>query len=163
MMEKFSCDLCDYKSSRQNHLNFHLRVTHQKSEKQYKYKCDHCVYSTKRSMHLSLHVENVHQNTKKFKCKEEGCPFTANQNHNLKQHVRTVHLQIKNFECELCGYRAARKRQVLNHKEKTHPNFANDKEKETNAYELGDDDIQVEETVNNDWLNFLTGMETSKN
>lgn len=160
MVKQFSCDICDYKSNRQNHLNFHLKITHKEKEK--KYKCDHCVYSTKRQEHLSLHVENVHQNAKKFKCKEEGCPFTANQNHNLRQHIRTVHLQIKKFECEMCGYRAARSRQVLNHKEKTHPNFASNSKTQANAFEANDEIVQVEEKVNNDWLNFLTGMETSK-
>ena len=53
---QFSCDHCEYESTRKDNLKQHIQAVH----KGVRFSCDHCEYASTRKDNLKQHIKSVH-------------------------------------------------------------------------------------------------------
>ena len=137
--KNFKCDRCDYASTRQIHLNLHIKGVHDKIKDQ---KCDKCQYATAVKSRLRRHIREVHDKVlgdivqcdqcdyksiksnlsfhkksahgaKDYKCK--SCSYATRTANYLRSHVKQVHEKVRNHKCVQCGYAAFLKTTLQEH------------------------------------------------
>ena len=95
-----NCPHCEYKSSRNEHMQMHIDAVHLGLRP---FKCDVCDKDFTQKTHLRTHQKNVHENVQdtRFKCDE--CSKFYQSNQQLREHTERVHLKMKLLHCEVCG------------------------------------------------------------
>ena len=87
-----NCPHCEYKSSRNEHMQMHIDAVHLGLRP---FKCDVCDKDFTQKTHLRTHQKNVHENVQdtRFKCDE--CSKFYQSNQQLREHTERVHLKMK--------------------------------------------------------------------
>merc|ERR1712059_83288 len=83
----FFCQSCNFKSSKKQILNKHIRNTHAAGKTMLQ--CTDCLYKTWNNGHLDQHIKAVHLSIKDFACLQ--CDNKFSQKVHLKNHIRTRH------------------------------------------------------------------------
>jgi uncharacterized Zn-finger protein len=112
----YECNYCDYKTSRNERLIYHLDNCHSnehKLEKRFKCDFDECGKS-----YISLSSLRQHRLSHSMLCKV--CKKGFKSNFHLTQHILT-HSNVKNIECNHCSYRARFKKDLMDHMKAIHP------------------------------------------
>ena len=115
----FSCEQCDFKTSRKVALKRHVQSIH---ERKGNVQCEQCGYKPAQKVNLRRHVEAVHGKIKRFSCKYCRRKAFSRKEH-LKQHVKVVHRGVKNFKCDKCDYKTGWKKELVNHVNGVHNNL----------------------------------------
>ena len=110
--KRYSCDQCDYKSSRNDHLNEHIKTKHEGK----RYPCSQCDYQATQTTRLKQHVQSVHEG-KRYLCSQ--CDYQATQTTHLKQHVQSVHEGMK-YPCNECCNEYSYKGELAKHISRKH-------------------------------------------
>ena len=97
--EKFKCthEGCEFKCSRNGHLQRHIKAVHEKLKP---YNCDQCKTSFSQNGHLQTHIRDVHEKLKPYNC--EKCEYKCSQNRDLQKHIQAVHEKLKPYKCDQC-------------------------------------------------------------
>ena len=82
---KFTCDKCDYKAAKINHLTQHKQSRHMNTE----YSCDKCDYKSSMKGNLSQHKQAEHEGIR-YSCKL--CSYQAKKMGHLIQHKKVKHM-----------------------------------------------------------------------
>jgi len=136
----YSCDKCEYVTTRLHNLNHHKRARHRgiyypcdeceyvatlkadlKKHKEAKhegvrYPCDQCSYASTRKAYLKKHKEFKHEGSK-FLC--DQCSYYAKTAILLDRHKKSRH----DIKCDICLKRFSNRR-CLNYHDRTHHNVA---------------------------------------
>jgi KRAB domain-containing zinc finger protein len=125
----FSCDQCDYKGRRLDHLSIHKKHNHGPGELK-PFKCDKCAYSGAISLLVKQHMI-IHSGEKPYAC--DQCDYKSSRRQDLVSHEaykhgqknenpRTSSLYIKNsnsdlksYQCQVCEYLADNKKAMVLH------------------------------------------------
>ena len=113
--KNFKCDRCDYVTSRQIHLDHHVKGVHDKIKD---HKCDACDFATAVGPRLRRHVLEVHEKVRGDIIKCDQCDYKSVKR-NLWQHRRTCH-GSKNHRCRLCSYAARTSTYLAGHVRRVH-------------------------------------------
>ena len=97
--KNFKCDRCDYATSRQIHLDHHIKGVHDKIKD---LKCDQCEFATAVEPRLRRHIMEVHDKQLGDIIQCDQCDYRSIKR-NLFQHKRSSHGE-KNHKCKLCNY-----------------------------------------------------------
>ncbi|XP_045119882.1 zinc finger protein 652-A-like isoform X2 [Portunus trituberculatus] len=104
---KFSCKICSYKSTRENHFIKHMQL-HEKGLALYR--CSECNFVSIRASHLRRH--KMSHALQVLHC--HLCAYTCDDQKLLTKHVRVKHHTPKQpspsdnmFECEECEYKTS--------------------------------------------------------
>ncbi|XP_076069596.1 uncharacterized protein LOC143041515 isoform X2 [Oratosquilla oratoria] len=109
---KFSCNICSYKSMRENHYIKHMRL-HDKV--QTLFHCDDCNFVSIRLSHLRRHKMSHAQET--LHCSH--CTYTCDDHKLLAKHMRVKHFPavkqneeesgaaLEEYKCEECAYKTS--------------------------------------------------------
>ncbi len=106
------CKECSRVFKSSSHLTYHLRTVHG-AEKPYK--CSFCEKAFAQSVKLKRH-ERTHTGEKPFKC--DVCQNNFTTKYNLKEHMN-IHKALKPYSCATCGAGFADKNNLRRH-EATH-------------------------------------------
>ena len=109
-LNRFKCDLCEYKTSRNNNLKKHIKQVHDKIKDVL---CNLCDFKCSTNGHLQRHIKQVHNKIKDVQC--DKCDFKCSTNSDLTRHIKQVHDKIKDFECEICDYKCSRNSDLKQH------------------------------------------------
>ncbi|XP_023332288.1 zinc finger protein 665 isoform X2 [Eurytemora carolleeae] len=107
-IRNFSCDLCDYVTSKKIRLADHKLVKHQG----HRYFCDQCESSFTDNRNLRRHLKDLHEG-QKYHCTE--CDYFATSQTQLKHHKDSVHLGLQ-YPCDSCEYVSNSKYNLRKHK-----------------------------------------------
>ena len=91
---EYLCDKCDYKSSKLDNLQYHIKTQHGGESHQ----CDHCEYKTVHKSNLNIHVASIHHGVR-HSCNQ--CDYKAVTQASLKIHIQKIHEQLK-YYCDQC-------------------------------------------------------------
>ena len=69
---KYSCKLCEYKSTAQSSLAKHIQYKHDRV----RYSCDQCNYTSTQNVNLTTHIQSKHEGVT-YSCNLCGYKFTA--------------------------------------------------------------------------------------
>jgi hypothetical protein len=101
-LDRFKCTLCDYKCSRNSHLQIHIKRVHTRIRD---FECNQCPFKCSTNSDLQRHIKQVHDKIRDFECNQ--CPFKCSTNTHLQMHIKRIHLKIKDFECNQCPYKSS--------------------------------------------------------
>lgn len=101
---RFTCEICDFKSSFRYAIISHFEVRHGAKRI---YSCDSCEYLTHSEYFLKRHSNSKHSEKKVYKCK--SCEYSSARRYTMRSHIDSVHKKIKPFPCSQCNYSAARR------------------------------------------------------
>lgn len=99
--KRFSCPLCDFKTTRSSMLYRHQRVVHNDHRP---FACNLCPYRSKQRDSLKKHMM-AHTDERPFEC--EVCHHRCRQKGDLKRH-KLLHSGERPFACPHCPYRSNR-------------------------------------------------------
>ena len=85
--DRFVCDICEYKATRQTQLTLHIESKHEGI----RYGCNICPFKTITNNFLNVHKQFVHEG-KRFEC--NYCDFKNKLNLNLKLHIQRKHNEL---------------------------------------------------------------------
>ena len=108
----FSCELCEFKSAKQQYLKLHIRSVHEK-----KFKCVECDYMVTNKEDLKEHQKKNHKE-KLRNC--SLCAFSSTRFAQVTRHFRHVHKKFKKFECLKCDYRTRDRHTLTRHTNAIH-------------------------------------------
>jgi len=139
-MKSHACSLCDYTTTRSDHLRMHQEYKH----KGVKYSCDQCEFQGTRPSTVKRHKESIHEGLRyscvdceyqgttpsNLKChresRHEGVRYSCNQcDHlyktlpHLRAHKRSKHEGIS-YSCDKCEYQTTRQSTLKIHHESKH-------------------------------------------
>ena len=118
----FSCEECDYETSRKAHLRGHTEYAHKGNVNMLT--CDHCYYMTEKSYNLRTHLAKRHgeeniKEVRKFSCNQ--CDYMTPRKANLRGHIKNKHKGNTNMiACGHCDFMTERKYHLKNHVTKVH-------------------------------------------
>ena len=112
--ESFKCGSCNRCFSKEDKLNSHMKVAHNKKTN---FKCKKCNFNFSSKHCLKDHIKHVHNKIKEHAC--AVCDRAFGNRFDLKIHAN-VHLKLKDFECHLCHQRFGYKRSLDRHMENKH-------------------------------------------
>ena len=112
---KYICHLCEYKSTKQSKLTFHIKSIHE----EVKYFCPECQFKAINQIGLNFHINtNQHRlNRLKYSC--DKCEYTATWVNNLTMHIKSIYEGMK-YSCDQCNFEAIRKNNLTLHIESIH-------------------------------------------
>ena len=113
---RYTCDDCDFESSRKENLKFHIDYRHNLIEK---YLCDQCEFSAIAKKYVKTHKMNMHE-TKIISCKD--CTFETNKYTQYKKHRIESHSGPK-LMCEECDFVTFKKYKLEDHRNAIHMQF----------------------------------------
>ena len=88
MTSKFSCEQCDFMSTRKGNLLPHINSIH----KGVKFPCDQCDHKASQKRSLMRHIKSIHEGVK-FPCYQ--CDYKATWKDNLLRHIKSIHEGVK--------------------------------------------------------------------
>jgi uncharacterized Zn-finger protein len=97
-VKSFFCELCEYSTYSQCHLNNHLNSIHLGIKD---VKCDYCDKLFIHKSSLNDHINSVHKQMTRHTC--DLCDFASYKKSYLERHLNTVHLG-KKVGCPLFEY-----------------------------------------------------------
>ena len=124
--DRFVCDICEYKATRQTLLTLHIESKHEGI----RYGCNICPFRTITNNFLKglkFHIKRKHNELVSvgkvvvFSC--DLCSYKAFFEQSLKEHVQTQHEKLSLFSCTECEYKGSRKQSLKIHKEVRHANI----------------------------------------
>ena len=89
-IERYGCEVCDYKCGLKSDLLRHVKDKHTPKEDMV-YKCDQCTFKSEYKTSLINHINTKHLNIKQFKC--DACKYESGLRGNLKRHVKAKHMK----------------------------------------------------------------------
>ena len=110
---KYDCNRCDYKATRKENINRHIRYFH---EGIVDHHCPICNKGFMMGIEVKYHIKRHHEGIKE-KCDFCEKEFLSKQV--LKNHIQVVH-EGKTFDCDLCSYKANSKQVLDNHIKSKH-------------------------------------------
>ncbi|XP_073979414.1 uncharacterized protein isoform X2 [Rhodnius prolixus] len=111
--KRFSCPLCDFKTTRSSMLYRHQRVVHNDHRP---FACNLCPYRSKQRDSLKKHMM-AHTDERPFEC--EVCHHRCRQKGDLKRH-KLLHSGERPFACPHCPYRSNRTQLLKKHISRRH-------------------------------------------
>ena len=85
--DTFPCLHCNYKATRKDKLNFHIKSVHEGQ----KFSCPHCEYKATTKGSLKVHIKSVHESIT-HQCPH--CKFNTAWKGNIQKHIKSVHKGI---------------------------------------------------------------------
>jgi len=128
---KFSCDKCEFKTARQDHLKKHVLVAH--TEKEIKFSCNECEFKSETESTLKSHIQAEHEDSKPKPTENNEdsdlptsneCPICDKVFSSLsstKLHFKSRHMGIR-FPCDYCDYQATQQGHLRFHIRTKHDN-----------------------------------------
>ena len=87
---KYACDECDYKATKQNHLNVHIQAKHKHEGT--KFACNQCDYRTAHKPTLRNHILKIHEGIR-YACNQ--CDHLATEKVLLSYHIKSKHQGVE--------------------------------------------------------------------
>ena len=124
----FTCDRCDYKSTRSSNLTRHIFSIHENSPRNARiYTCSEgggCKYQTSRKDRLIRHISARHRQKKLRNCK--FCEFsTTSLSYFIKHEKSHASDAIKNHSCSVCKISFDSETDFEKHLDESHPKDEN--------------------------------------
>jgi len=128
---KFSCDKCEFKTARQDHLKRHALSAH--TEKEIQFSCNHCDFQSETESALKSHIQTEHEETKPKTTENNEDPDLPTSNEcpicdkvfsslsSTKLHFKSRHMGIR-FPCDFCDYQATQQGHLRFHIRTKHDN-----------------------------------------
>ena len=106
---KYSCDQCEYQSTKQGNVKAHILALHEGV----KYSCDQCEYQGTHQSDVKRHKLSVHEGVK-YNC--DQCDY---QGSHVYRHKRVVHEGVK-YYCDQCEFQGTQQSHVKRHELAVH-------------------------------------------
>lgn len=111
--DRFVCDICEYKATRQTHLTLHIESKHEGI----RYGCNICPFKTITNNFLKVHKQFAHEG-KRFEC--NSCDFKTKLQIQRKHNELVSAGKVVVFSCDLCSYKAFFERSLKEHVQTQH-------------------------------------------
>lgn len=95
---RFGCDICGLKYSRNFNLRRHKEIAHGGNVIQIS--CPFCASTFTRHDNLTQHIKFIHNNLGCHQCQFCGKQFA--RKHTMEEHVNVQHLKVKKYQCVKC-------------------------------------------------------------
>ena len=146
MHSKYSCDLCDFRTTDHTALLYHTKYKHElcclmcrksyrKGEDPQQHKCDEvslniifidshrakcrlCDFETLKLTGIRRHIRTTHMKSTYVTC--NICQKTFQYNHNLQLHMRRQHKLEDTYSCKRCKFRCCTEEDFEAHIKKQH-------------------------------------------
>ena len=106
--DRFICDQCGLKTSRNSSLKRHITRAHSKVKRSL-FTCDRCSYKTSRKPNLTRHITRIHEGVKNpnqiHECTYDSCQYQTSEILSLRKHIKQKHKSPKKrFKCQHCVF-----------------------------------------------------------
>ena len=98
-IKNVACHLCDFRTSNNSTLRWHVRAVHKKIRN---FACELCEFRAARPQTLKKHVKEVHAKVKDYAC--DQCDYRASRPHLVQNHLKAIHDNIKDLMCDQCDF-----------------------------------------------------------